>query len=61
MNPANPNHSQFAPQKMVLLSRAKRKSLYMTAVVSICFALCWFPYCLAIIVLTFGLPWEGED
>jgi len=31
----------------------------MTAVVSLCFALCWMPYCLAMMIMLFGLPGKG--
>ena len=40
-------------RQIILLSKAKRKSLQMTAVVSICFAVCWLPFCVAILLLTF--------
>ena len=43
----------------VLLSRAKRKSLALTAIVSVCFAVCWLPWCVAIMLLTFGVNIAG--
>jgi hypothetical protein len=47
--------------QIVLLSRAKRKSLTMTAVVSVCFAVCWLPWCVAMLLLTFGINVAGGE
>ena len=50
---------QYYHRQVVLLSRAKRKSLALTAIVSVCFAVCWLPWCVAIMLLTFGVNIAG--
>ena len=47
--------------QVVLLWRAKRKSLAMTAIVSVCFAVCWLPWCVSMMLLTFGVNIAGGD
>ncbi len=48
------------PQPPLLLTRAKRKSLAMAATVSVCFALCWLPWCVAMLLLAFEIPLGGK-
>ncbi len=47
--------------QLVLLSRAKKKSLCLTAVVSICFAVCWLPWSATMLLRTFEVPLPGTD
>ena len=56
----NANYSfHNSSHQIVLLSKAKKKSLEMTATVSICFAVCWLPYCVTMLFITFNDGGEG--
>ena len=56
---ANPSAS--ADQVIVVFSKAKKKSLRMTAVVSLLFTLCWLPWCVTMLLLTFEVPLGGKE
>ncbi|TRY62033.1 hypothetical protein TCAL_09526 [Tigriopus californicus] len=47
-------------EQIVLLSKAKRKSLSMTAIVSVCFAVCWLPWCVTMLLMSFDIQVGGD-
>lgn len=47
-------------EQIVLLSKAKRKSLSMTAIVSVCFAVCWLPWCVTMLLISFDIRFGGD-
>eukprot|EP00095_Tigriopus_kingsejongensis_P000930 maker-scaffold635_size121629-snap-gene-0.8 protein:Tk00930 transcript:maker-scaffold635_size121629-snap-gene-0.8-mRNA-1 annotation:"oxytocin vasopressin receptor-like protein" len=51
---------QVQTEHIVLLSKAKRKSLSMTAIVSVCFAVCWLPWCVTMLLISFEVDVAGD-
>ncbi len=43
-----------------MLSRAMRKSLALTATVSLCFAVCWLPWSVAMLLIAFEVNLGGQ-
>ena len=54
------HHHHSEHNQLVLLSKAKRKSLEMTATVSIIFAICWLPYSVTTLLLV-TVPDKGKS
>ncbi len=52
--------SKAGERRATLLTKAKRKSLTLAAVVSLCFAICWLPWCVAMLLIAFEIPVGGE-